>query len=210
METHTTMNATLETILELISLGALVIVIGAILAILFLLARNKKQLQRKSMEAEKIENMLKNGKITQEEAAELKKAIGFKAFLPGMKTEDKHIKILSLLEIIIFALGLLMSVIVFLFLFSLDYIQKTAPDFGIENIIPASIIILSILGLFIVLRLWAAFKIRKGSKAARITILIFSIVDLLSFPIGTAVGIYAFWVLLFRKGAEEYYNALAE
>ena len=90
METHTTMNATLETILELISLGALVIVIGAILAILFLLARNKKQLQRKSMEAEKIENMLKNGKITQEEAAELKKAIGFKAFLPGMKTEDKR------------------------------------------------------------------------------------------------------------------------
>lgn len=74
----------------------------------------------------------------------------------------------------------------------------------------AGILILSIFGLCIVLRLWAAFKLRKGSKAARITILIFSIIDLVSFPIGTAVGIYAFWVLLFREGAEEYYNALAE
>ena len=108
---------TRELILLCTLVGVVMVIIGVIgPVIIFVLSKNQKQLQKKSMEAEKIESMFKNGKITQEEAAELKKAIGLKALVPGMTPKDKHIRILSYAEILVAALAFLFLSIILIVL----------------------------------------------------------------------------------------------
>ncbi len=196
----------------LVFIGVLMLLVCGIVAVVFTVGKNQKQLQKKSIEAEKIENMLKDGKITPAEAAELKKAVGLREFSSGMVIVDKHIKILSTLEIIN---ALLISpCLLALFCLSLFFGSISLAQTSLENSMGIGIFGL-LIGLFalcllvaIVIRFWAAVKLKSGSKTAKIIILILSVIDLTSFPLGTALGIYAFYVLLFREGAEEYYKSL--
>lgn len=204
-------------IIILIFLGILTLLVGAVVAVIFMVGKNQRQFQKKSVEAEKIDNMLKDGKITQLESVELKKAVGFREFVPGLPIDDRHMRILSILEIINATLGLLISPFLIFFICCFFFIGRISnmnnASSGFSTWASLSGLLIGVLGLcllaVIVLRFWAALRLKSGSQSARMLILIFSVFDLTSFPIGTALGLYAFWVLLFREGAEEYYKVLS-
>ena len=250
------------TFLLLMIVGIVVVLtfmVCAIAAIIYLVGKNQRQFKKRSVEAEKIEKMLSSGKITVEEATELKKAVGIGAPAMEMKMEDKHIKILSILEAIyaglqIFVFGGIFFVAFMIAGLSIPLLSRTTVIDGnvqqsgysnemnngqdeskttleknqqeklvekakasmemkmVEkrqnNMAVGMILILLLLFLaFCLLRLIAALKLKKGSRAAKVIILVLSVLDMASFPLGTALGVYAFWVLLFRDGAEEYYEA---
>jgi hypothetical protein len=60
----------------------------------------------------------------------------------------------------------------------------------IANVISVVLAILAIPGLI------GGIGLMKRKNWARILVLILSIVNILNFPLGTAIGIYALWVLL--------------
>ena len=59
-------------------------------------------------------------------------------------------------------------------------------------------------GIFVLLwggaHLWAGLLLRRRQAAGRILALALAVVNLLVLPFGTALGIYAFWVLLTHDG----------
>lgn len=258
------------TFLLLMIVGIVVVLtfmVCAIAAVIYLLSKNQRQFKKRSVEAEKIEKMLSSGKITVEEATELKKAVGIGAPAMEMKMEDKHIKILSILEVINAGLQIFVFGGIFFFIFmiaglsmpllsrttvidgnvqqseysnemnngqdeskttleknqqeklvekakasmEMKMVEKKRQNNMAVGTLAVSVLILLLLFLaFCLLRLIAALKLKKGSRAAKVIILVLSVLDMASFPLGTALGVYAFWVLLFRDGAEEYYEALSE
>jgi len=197
-----------------IAIGAVVLLslIGVGIMAVMLSRKSHRQFQKRSLEAEKIDSMLKSGKITESEAGELKKAIGARMIIAEPRRDDKHIRILALLEIICAVLSI--AVIILWFVFGLFMFNNLKSHDLLPPWFPA--LFLSILGLvtlftlvLMIIRLVAALKLKKGSMPAKTIILILSVLDLISPPIGTALGVYAFWVLLFREGTEEYFEDLS-
>ena len=116
----------------------------------------------------------------------------------------QHVKILGILHIIFGALGVMAAVVVLLIFGGLAGIvgvsgqsQDSAvavPIMGaIGGIIAVFLLIVSVPGLA------AGIGLLQFKSWARILTLILSGLDLLSVPIGTALGIYGFWVLLNRE-----------
>src|SRR5687767_14802659 len=62
----------------------------------------------------------------------------------------------------------------------------------------------ALIGIFSVLwgggHLWAAARLRRHDPSGRVLTLALAIVNLLILPFGTALGIYALWVLLANDG----------
>jgi hypothetical protein len=56
---------------------------------------------------------------------------------------------------------------------------------------------------------WSAMLLRRRAAAGRILLLALAVVDLLVLPFGTALGIYAFWVLLTHDGRRLFEPGLA-
>lgn len=52
------------------------------------------------------------------------------------------------------------------------------------------------LGIFPVIQVFGAAKLLAGRASGRIITLVFSVIYLLKFPVGTAICVYSFWVLL--------------
>lgn len=50
---------------------------------------------------------------------------------------------------------------------------------------------------------WTGLQLRRGDPRIRIPAAVMSGVAILSFPVGTALGIYGFWVLFGRRSAPE-------
>jgi len=107
---------------------------------------------------------------------------------------ENHIKIIGILWIVSGALGLIFAFIIFGVLFGISYI----PDVGIE----ASIILRSIgggvslfLAIFSIPEIIGGLWLMKKKEWARILILLFAFLNLLNFPLGTALGVYSIVVL---------------
>jgi membrane associated rhomboid family serine protease len=64
--------------------------------------------------------------------------------------------------------------------------------------------VFTILGLFALLwgsaHIWASMLLRQRQPLGRMLTLALALVDLLVLPFGTALGVYAFWVLLTNDG----------
>jgi hypothetical protein len=119
---------------------------------------------------------------------------------------ENHIKIIGILWIISGALGLTFAFIVFGVLFGVSYI----PDVGYE----AEVILRSVgagVGLFLAIisipEIIGGIWLMKKQEWARILVLLFAFLNLLNFPLGTALGIYSIVILfnpeiikLFKKG----------
>jgi hypothetical protein len=106
---------------------------------------------------------------------------------------EKHINIVAALRIACSILGLVLGVVGFIVLRLIGDISGDHDAMFVLNLI-ANIaliffIILSIPGLI------AGFGLLKRKEWARILTLILSVLDLLNFPIGTAVGVYSIWAL---------------
>jgi len=118
---------------------------------------------------------------------------------------ENHIKILGILWIVSGALGLTFAFIVFGLLFGISYI----PDVGFE----AEVILRSVglgVGLFLAIlsipEIIGGIWLMKKEEWARILVLLFAFLNLINFPLGTALGIYSI-VILFNREAIKLFRA---
>ncbi len=107
---------------------------------------------------------------------------------------EKHINVVAALQIGYSILGLIIGIVFFvLFHFIGDFVDDHDANFVlsiIANVVMVMVTILSIPGII------AGFGLFKRKEWARILTLIISVLNLLSFPIGTAVGVYSIWALV--------------
>ena len=115
---------------------------------------------------------------------------------------EKHINIVAALQIGFSILGLIFGSLIFTILFFVgDFVDDTEAQAVltiIANIIMVVIVILSIPGII------AGIGLLKRKEWARILTLILSVIDLIHFPIGTAVGAYSIWALVQPEVVEHF------
>ena len=180
------------------------LVIGVIATLAFT-KKEKKEHIRVTAEAEKIDAMAANGKITADEALELKQALGPIAFTQTSREPDIHIKVIGILNIVFGSLGVLaFSGLFILFGLRINAHSTAGGETPVTWAALVAIPALFILAVFI-LRIVCAARLMNGAPWARIAIIIFAILGILCFPIGTALGIYTLWALLFRENAGLYF-----
>jgi hypothetical protein len=193
-------------ILISILLSIVLLIVGIIVA-LIVTRKEKKEQIRVTAEAQKIDAMVSDGKITAGEAQELKQALGPIAFTQTSLEPDTHIKVIGILNIVFGCLGVLASG-GFVILSCLMGVRATGAEGGLmlSWAVIVGLVMLFILAIFI-LRIVSGARLMKGAPWARLVIIIFAILGILSFPIGTALGIYTLWALLFREDAGLYFIA---
>jgi len=139
------------------------------------------------------------------------------ASAPVVKKVDRdmglHINILGWLLI---GSGILTGIGGMIVMFASEIVQRLPADIQREmgpGIQPFIVWVTSIVGLGIIALAAATAGAGVGllqyRSWARVFAIIVAVMLLFSFPIGTAVAVYAFWVL-FSKEGEEYYNARSE
>jgi hypothetical protein len=114
---------------------------------------------------------------------------------------QQHVRILAILNIIYGAFGILIGLIAFVFLGGMaGFFATMVPDVDTETLVP----ILQLVGVFVLVLLvalsipsiiagWGLLNYRPW---ARILTIVLCALHLLSFPFGTALGVYGLWVLL--------------
>ncbi len=111
---------------------------------------------------------------------------------------ESHIKAVGIIHIAFSVLGIIMAVVLFSALNLVARIPEVEEEAmrilqAIGMIIPWFIIVLSLPGIV------GGIGLLKYQGWARILILIKAFLDLVNFPIGTAVGIYSIWVLFDKR-----------
>ncbi len=107
---------------------------------------------------------------------------------------ERHIQILGILMIVLGVLGLL-GMLTVVSLFGLGGMFSGDEDIAL-GALGLGIIIGAIIALTHLPALVAGWGILKHQEWARILGIIVAVLNVLSFPFGTALAIYAFWVLL--------------
>ena len=107
---------------------------------------------------------------------------------------EKHINVVASLQIGFSILGIILAVLFFaLFHFIGDIANDRDAEVVlsiIANVLMVLVFILSIPAII------AGIGLFKRKEWARILTLIISVIDLINFPIGTAVGAYSIWALV--------------
>jgi hypothetical protein len=110
---------------------------------------------------------------------------------------DKHVNILAIINIVWSCMGLIGSAVVLIIFVGSSFIV------GFEGGDEEVGLLVAIFGLIIggtvlvtsIPALIAGIGLLRFKSWARILAIILAILDLLAFPIGTAIGVYALWVL---------------
>ena len=114
--------------------------------------------------------------------------------IPVENKMEKHLTIVAALQVGFSLLGILAAIIVYAVLRSVaNFVDDHQADRVMRIVafwVPLFLIVISVPGLIGGIGLF----LRKSW--ARILVLIFSVLDLLNIPIGTAIGIYTIWVLV--------------
>jgi hypothetical protein len=194
------------------------IAIITIAATLFIFKNEKKRKLKASVEGEKIDKMLEEGKVSENEANDLKRAVGAYSVMEDEKKGDNHLLVTGILHVVYGAMGTLLIILLSLLLFlrfSNVSMKPVGPgsfccqqqEFALGGI--GLIIILTTmlaLAIFFLFELISGILLTKKKSWARYAIIGLSIFIIFSFPIGTAIGIYSLWVLLFRENAICYFE----
>ncbi len=117
---------------------------------------------------------------------------------------ERHIAIVAVLRLGLSILGLITGVVLYVLLSAFGYLVddvqlKTVLSI-IVNIAMVVLIVLSIPGII------AGIGLLKRKEWARILTLILSALDLVNFPLGTALGIYSIWALVQPEVVAEFKN----
>lgn len=117
---------------------------------------------------------------------------------------EKHINTVATLQIVYSSIGLVIGGIVF---FIFHFIGEFSGDHDanfvlsiIANVVITMVLILSLPGII------AGMGLYKRKEWARILTIIISIFNLLSFPLGTALGVYSIWALSQSEIADAFKN----
>ena len=115
---------------------------------------------------------------------------------------EKHINIVAALQIGFSILGLIIGGLIFTILFFVgDFVDEPEAQTVltiIANIVMVVIVILSVPGII------AGIGLLKRKEWARILTLILSVLDLVNFPVGTAVGAYSIWAMVQPEVVEQF------
>lgn len=115
---------------------------------------------------------------------------------------ERHINIVASLQIGFSILGIIIASSFFAFFHLLgDFVDDHEAEFVlgiIANVLMVVIVIVSIPGLL------AGIGLFKRKEWARILTLIISVLNLFSFPLGTALGVYSIWALVQPEIVEEF------
>lgn len=119
---------------------------------------------------------------------------------------DGHIDLLGWIFIVSNIFVLFIMTFVMMILFGVGLFSGEAEAFGVM------VMIMMIVGMmmlvFAVPGILAGWGLLKRKSWARILALVIGILNIMSFPIGTAVGMYTVYVLLLREGSDTYFNNL--
>ena len=118
---------------------------------------------------------------------------------------EKHINIVAALHIGLSILGIIIGVFAF---FTLNLIGDFSGDQDAQFVL--SIIARALVGFLVFLSipgLIAGIGLLKRKEWARILTLIISVISLLNFPLGTAVGVYSIWALVNKEVVDEFKNS---
>lgn len=115
---------------------------------------------------------------------------------------ERHINVVAALQIGYSILGLIIGILLFtLFHLIGDFVDEYKTEFVLSvvaNVMISMFAILSIPGII------AGMGLFKRKEWARILTLILSVLHLLSFPIGTVVGVYSIWALVQPENIEAF------
>jgi hypothetical protein len=115
---------------------------------------------------------------------------------------EKHINVVAALQIGFSILGLIIGGIIFTLVALLgSFIDEPEAQLVFEilaKVIAVLFIVLSIPGII------AGIGLMKRKEWARILSLILSVLDLINFPVGTAIGAYSIWVLVQPEVIEQF------
>ena len=107
---------------------------------------------------------------------------------------ERHTNVVAALHIGMSVLGILLGLIIFIvFYFVGDITNDQQAQFVLSivaKVLIVFVILVSIPGII------AGIGLLKRKEWARILTLILSVIDLIHFPFGTAVGIYSIWALV--------------
>jgi len=107
---------------------------------------------------------------------------------------QKHITFLGALHIGLSILGLIIAVFIFSLLTTIGFISQDEDAMMVLSII--GVVIASFLLITAIPGIIGGIGLLKRKSWARILILILAAIDLLDIPLGTALAVYSFWVLL--------------
>lgn len=107
---------------------------------------------------------------------------------------ERHINVVAALQIGYSILGLAIGIILFTVFYLVgDFVDDHEAEFVlsiIANVFIVFFIVLSIPGIL------AGIGLFKRKEWARVLTMIISVLHLLSFPLGTGIGIYSIWALV--------------
>lgn len=106
---------------------------------------------------------------------------------------EKHITVVAALQIGFSILGIIIGSVIFIVLTSIGVFVEDETAFLVLSIVGTFLgfflLILSIPGII------GGVGLLKHKNWARILVIILSVLDLINFPIGTAIGVYSIWAL---------------
>jgi len=118
---------------------------------------------------------------------------------------EKHVNLLAALQIGLRLLGLVVAGIIFTLLHFIGYFSgEQEPQMVLSIIANVMIVVVTVLSLPGII---AGIGLFRKKEWARILTLIISVLDLVRFPIGTAIGVYSIWVLAQPETVELFKNS---
>jgi hypothetical protein len=119
---------------------------------------------------------------------------------------QQHIQILGWLLIVGHALSLAIGVFVFMLLISIGAVSGDQTAWAVLSVVGTSVGLL--LALLALPGIAAGYGLLKGRPWGRVLAIVVAVLGLINFPVGTAIGIYALWVLL-QPAATNYFLVAA-
>ncbi len=117
---------------------------------------------------------------------------------------ERHINVVAALQIGYSILGIVIGIVLFIVFHVIgDFVDEQEAKMVlpiIANVIITIVTIFSIPGII------AGIGLFKRKEWARILTLVLSVLHLLSFPLGTAVGVYSIWALVQPENVEAFKN----
>jgi hypothetical protein len=117
---------------------------------------------------------------------------------------EKHVTLVAIINIVFGAIGILIGLFLLVVIICGGLISGDSEAITITGIVGTTLC-----GFFLLLsvpEVIGGIGLLKRRGWAKILVLIISILDLANIPIGTAIGIYAIWVLLNEKTARLFTN----
>ena len=109
---------------------------------------------------------------------------------------NTHIKLVAVLHLVLGAMGLIGAAVVFAIFGTVGGLAGWHGDAAAASII--GIVALAIAGLIVFLSIpgmVGAWGLLKGKSWARVLMIVIGVLELLHFPLGTALGVYTLWVM---------------